>query len=182
MSVLISWVLLKAAAVREREICLSVHFDPFKSFALLWKTKKQSEMEMDQKHKATHSWYFSFNRWCCSGSRVKDQPWPTTLAAPAVAGVFPRWYPDKWLTEDDNPQNNEIGGPGGGGLPWSVRDSSWSKAVAENWHQHGCKNKPVAAPLYFRHLWQRNLQKTTNRVWFGGLEQITLIEPVHKEK
>lgn len=94
------------------------------------------------------------------------------LPALDVAGVFPRWYPDKWLTEDDNPQNNNMEAwpvPGGdyrdlsGTLPG--QSSGWKLAPA--WLQ----NKPVAALLYFKLQGQRNLQKT-HGVWFPGCEEL----------
>lgn len=70
---------------------------------------------MDQKHKAAKLIsHFPPMMLFVSRSHVKKQSWTTALPALDVAGVFPRWYPDKWLTEDDNPQNNKIEAWGGG--------------------------------------------------------------------
>jgi len=100
-----------------------------------------------------------------------NSPWPPMLPALDGAAVFPCWDPDKWLTENDNPQNNRV--KAWRRSPWSVRDSFWIKAATGNRHQSGYKWNQL---LYPRLCGQRNLQKTTNRVGFIGCEGLAALE------
>lgn len=84
------------------------------------------------------------------------------LPALDVAGVFPRWYPEKWLTEDDNPQNNKMEA-WERGLPWSARHSSWSK----QWLKTGTSlaaNQIIETP--FQVLWS---EEFTENSYYGLL-------------
>lgn len=79
MRLAISWLLFKAAIVISddraaklwrREICSSMHFDPFNLFVIFWKKKKKNRSS--QKQKATELisqfgavWNHSLDQQCC---------------------------------------------------------------------------------------------------------------------
>lgn len=92
------------------------------------------------------------------------------------AGVFPSWYPDEWLTEDDNPQKQQEGGLKGkedySDLSGTPPGQSSGRKLAPAWLQ----TSSCSALLQV----QRNLQEKRNYLLAVGSWNKLLVA-IHKE-
>lgn len=162
-----------AAAGRERgrETCASACiFIPSSHLHQYWKRhKKQNsqkwwwvkERERDRA-KCTGN---IFSPWGVRGAMLKGSA-NGPAALPAVAGVFPCWHSDKWLTEDDNPQKKQDGRPGRRGTTaicqglFLVKGSSRKLAPARLLKQTSSDLLLLFVPSGLN--LQRKIAKTTN--------------------